>query len=101
MASKPTPRVRPATASDKEAWVTTVHTGFELDGQYTWRYPYRKEYPEDARRGTGNSLMKILNEGHDVCLLAELPDEDGVWGVVGEAIWAWKSWDEVAREECK
>jgi hypothetical protein len=92
------PRIRRATPADKDAWVNAILTGFDLDQQFTWRYPYRKEYPDDAKKATGDVVMGLVDDGHSICWLAELPDEKGDLVVVGEAVWAWKDWSEVQNE---
>jgi hypothetical protein len=99
--TKIAPRIRPATLADKEGWVNAVLTGFELDPQFTWRYPYRKEYPEDAKKGTRDLFVKKMTEGHSVRMVAELPRNggDGEWIVVGQTSWAFKELSEVEREE--
>jgi hypothetical protein len=99
--SKVQPSIRRATASDRDAWVNAILSGFELDQQFTWRYPYRKEFPDDARKATVDVVMGLVDDGHSFCWVAELPNENGDAVVVGEAVWAWKDWSEVEKEEGK
>jgi len=109
--TRPVPRVRPATLSDKDAWINTNITAYELDPQYTWRYPHRKEFPENAKRATGENFEATMKMKETVCLVAELPkitdgkevdqereDTEVEWVVVGGAVWESKHWNEVDKE---
>jgi hypothetical protein len=105
---RPTPRTRPATLADKEAWINAILTGYELDPQFPWRYPKRKEFPEDARKATREVFEMVLGIESMTCLVAELPrieeGESGYaeeWVVVAVAIWEWKDWEEVESESGK
>lgn len=115
------PRVRLAVSSDKERYITALRKGLELDPQFPWRYPGRHEYPEDTQEASGALFDKVLTIDSLTVLVAELPVErskaigsddhenDGVanvkanedaeeWIVVGEAIWEWKTLDEVMKQ---
>jgi hypothetical protein len=102
--ARPTPRVRLATLADKEAWITANISGYELDPQFTWRYTKRKEFPEDARKGTGEVFETVLGVESMTCLVAELPKIEEVesgsteWVVVAIAVWEWKDLEEVESE---
>ncbi|OCK79305.1 hypothetical protein K432DRAFT_300159 [Lepidopterella palustris CBS 459.81] len=99
--TRPTPRIRPATLADKEAWVSANLAGYELDPSFQWRYPKRKEFPEDARKASGDVFEMALGISSITCVVAELPridDEepgDTDWVVVAVAMWEWKDWEEV------
>jgi hypothetical protein len=105
--TRPTPRTRPATLADKEAYINAILTGYELDPQFQWRYPKRKEFPEDARKATGEVFEMVLGIESMTCLVVELPRIDegesssAEWVVVAAAIWEWKDWEEVESESGK
>lgn len=104
-AARPSPRIRLATPADKEAWIDANIKGYELDPQYPWRFPRRKEFPQDSRNGTAGMFDKYLKNETLTCLVAELPriGEDGElmlsdWVVVAIAVWEWKDLEEVETE---
>ena len=102
--SQPVPRVRIATPADKDAYVTALITGYETDRQYTWRYPRRKEFPQDRRAASEQIFENLIADDKMVIYVAELPriedegSENPDWIVVGEAVWEQKYWHQVDSE---
>jgi ribosomal protein S18 acetylase RimI-like enzyme len=91
MASKSSARIRPLKESDRDAWVYIMAAGYDLDPQYQWRCPKRKEFPEDVKRGMLLLFDEAITDATYSAFVAELPDENGDWVVAGLATWAWKS----------
>ena len=102
--SGPTPRIRLVTREDKDVWIDVMLAGYEVDPQFQWRYPHRRQFPEDARKATGDVFETVLGIESMTCLVAELPkiedneSESPEWVVVAVAIWEWKDWEEVESE---
>jgi hypothetical protein len=100
----PAPRIRLAKYTDKDAWVNTMISGYEVDPQYQWRHPRRKEYPEDTRKSTSELFEAVMASDNCICFVAELPrigEEDldtAEWVVISIATWEWKDWEEVENE---
>lgn len=87
-------RIRPVERGDAdlEAIVDIVIQAFDYDPQWQWRYPYRKEYPEDHYYYTRTYYADYLDmtfAGHNTIMLAEMPsDEDhSTLKVVAVSIW--------------
>ena len=107
----PAPRVRLATLADREAWVTVLRAGYELDHQFRWRHPWRKEFPEDAKKHSGD-VFEAMMKDHEkkTCIVAELPKleseagsgtaDEEEWTVVAICIWEWRTWEEYENEKC-
>lgn len=105
-ASRPI-RVRRATIEDKDRWVITHNSGYELDRQFTWRYPKRKEYQEDSINSCVRVFVEQLlpNTENDniVPTVAEIKKEtegsnEPEWKVIGIAVWERKLWEDVEKE---
>jgi hypothetical protein len=99
----PTPRIRPATLADKESWVTSLLAGYEVDRQFQWRYPNRKQFPEDTRACCGDFFENVLASSNMKSFVAELPKiggdpENPEWVVVSVAVWEWRDWEDVDKE---
>jgi hypothetical protein len=102
---RPTPRTRLATHADKDVWVNTMISGYEVDPQYQWRNPRRKEYPEDTKRATAELFDKIIANTNATCFVAELPRigeeeelENAEWVVVALANWEWVDLDDLESQ---
>ena len=78
--------------ADIDAIVDIVIQAFEYDDQWRWRYPYRKEYPEDHYKFTRiyyADYLEMTFAGHNTIMLAETPsDEDpSLLKVISVSIW--------------
>jgi GNAT superfamily N-acetyltransferase len=93
----PTPRVRIATLADRNGFVEALLRGYEVDHQFRWRYPRRHEFPQDARKATGDVFEKNLGLENVTCLVAELPslENEEEWVIVSSCMWEWKDWEAV------
>jgi hypothetical protein len=100
--TKPEPRIREATANDVDGYVTAMLAGYEVDHQFVYRYPYRKEYPQDARDASAAVVRTALANPKTVPLVAELPRNDSSagddWIIVAVATWEWKTLEDVKNE---
>lgn len=103
------PRIRVATAADKNSYVRATRAGYELDLQFRWRYPFRCDFPEDAIEAMGGHFDEAVGDERATVLVAEVPRlEGGVemgggggeWVIIGGVVWVWKFADEVEGEIC-
>jgi hypothetical protein len=98
------PRIREATLEDAAGYVSAMLAGYEIDHQFVYRYPYRKEYPEDAIKASEDVFKAAVKNPRTVPLVAELPNleirgllaED--WIIVAVACWEWKTLEDVQNE---
>jgi ribosomal protein S18 acetylase RimI-like enzyme len=84
-------RIRPLKESDRDAWVNIMGAGYGVDAQFQWRCPRHKEFPEDIKRGNSILFDEAISNSSYSPFVAEIPDEDGHWAVVGLATWTWRS----------
>ncbi|KAF5575367.1 gnat family protein [Fusarium subglutinans] len=69
--------IRPVTADDLDAIVEIVIKAFPFDEQFAYRYPYRKQYPEEHYKYTRLYYAEYLNTtlaGQNTIMLATAPD---------------------------
>jgi GNAT superfamily N-acetyltransferase len=69
--------IRPIEATDLDAIVNIAITAFPFDEQWAYRYPYRKEFPEDHQMFTCIYYAEYLNTtfaGQNAIMVAEAPD---------------------------
>jgi hypothetical protein len=110
---RPTPRIRLATRDDKDSFINSLITGYEVDPQYQWRIPRRKEFPEVARYACGKFFESVISDAGKKTFVAELPKireedlgsgedlENIEWGVVSVAIWEVVEWDDIEKDPGK
>ncbi|KIW09096.1 uncharacterized protein PV09_00041 [Verruconis gallopava] len=97
------PRVREATREDAPGYVEAMLAGYEMDPQFVYRYPYRKQYPDDARSASIAVVEAAIENPNTVVLVAELPvpqsDNEAIaeedWKIAAVATWEWKTLDDV------
>jgi hypothetical protein len=95
------PRVRPATEADKESWIDVLLAGLEIDPQWQWRFPKRKEFPEDTRERAARWFERAMALENHTVFVAELPrvgDEElehPEWVIVGGSTWGLQDLDHV------
>jgi hypothetical protein len=102
--SSPTLRIREATLDDADSYVTAMLAGYEIDHQFVYRYPFRKEYPEDAHKASVVVFKENMANQNTIPIVAEVPKvrSDGSptneWTIAAIACWEWKSLKDVQNE---
>jgi len=79
---------RNATFEDLDSITTIAIAGWEFDDQWSYRFPYRKEYPDDHWHYTRQRYIQYLNsveEEHTWIQIVETSGSDK--RVLGFAIW--------------
>lgn len=98
-------RIREVASEDDIAgYVTAMLAGYEIDPQFVYRYPYRKQYPEDAREASAVVIRAALANPNTIPLVAETQElnADGIltgdWTIIAVATWEWKTLKDVQDE---
>ncbi|PMD48145.1 acyl-CoA N-acyltransferase [Hyaloscypha variabilis F] len=71
--------IRPIKATDLDDIVNIAITAFPFDEQWVYRYPYKKQFPEDHLKFTHLYYAEYLNTtfaGQNTIMVAEAPDLD-------------------------
>jgi len=69
--------IQPVEPGDLDAIIEIVIAAFPFDNQFAYRYPYRKEYPEDHLKYTKLYYSKYLQAtfaGQNTIMVADAPD---------------------------
>jgi hypothetical protein len=97
-------RIREASLDDAAGYVTAMLAGYEVDHQFVYRYPFRKEYPEDARNASAAVFKEYIANPNTIPLVAEARNvnADGSltddWTIAAIACWEWKTLEDVQNE---
>lgn len=101
--SPPHPRVRAATSHDLDAMATIMCQAMPQDPQWDYRFPLRKQFPEDNYESTRRMLQSMLYEygvGIDVVTFPSpgfVKEEEEV--PVGLAVWELMGYHSYSRRE--
>lgn len=66
-------RLRPATLQDVDSLATIVYEAMPLDPQWNYRYPLRKQFPEDNYGCTRIMMRSMLEDDSNIVNLVTFP----------------------------
>jgi hypothetical protein len=83
--------IRPATMADLDAVVDVVINAMPDDPQWTYRFPYRHEFPEDHLKYTKMLYQLFIDPSYDdwFVLVKEAPsiEDSNVSKIVAFSVW--------------